>query len=112
VIREAPVTEGPRRSKRTVYRIGDSFLRFWFRFIYRRRADIARGLGRDVVDRTSGRDPSARPRSSGSDEVEALPNRADRVRPVLFSREGCRGIPPPDVAILTASDLHREVPTG
>ena len=35
-----------------MYRIGDNFLNFWFRFVYRRRADIARGLGREVVDRT------------------------------------------------------------
>jgi hypothetical protein len=35
-----------------MYRIGDNFLSFWFRFVYRRRADIARGLGREIVDRT------------------------------------------------------------
>ena len=34
-----------------IYRIGDNFLDFWFRFVFRRRADIARGLGREVVDR-------------------------------------------------------------
>jgi len=52
VEREVPVTEDPSRSKRVMYRIGDNFLNFWFRFVYRRRADIARGLGREVVDRT------------------------------------------------------------
>jgi len=51
VIREVPVTEDPLRSKRVVYRVGDNFLDFWFRFVFRRRADIARGLGREVVDR-------------------------------------------------------------
>jgi hypothetical protein len=48
--REVPVTEDPTRTKQVVYRIADNFLAFWFRFVYRRRADIERGLGRDVVD--------------------------------------------------------------
>lgn len=52
VIREVPATEDPDRSRRSLYTIGDNFLSFWFRFVYRRRADIARGLGRQVVDRT------------------------------------------------------------
>lgn len=51
VEREVPVTEDPSRTKRAVYRIADNFLAFWFRFVYRHRADIARGLGREVVDR-------------------------------------------------------------
>jgi len=51
VLREVPATEDPARSKRVIYRIGDNFLDFWFRFVFRRRADIARGLGREVVDR-------------------------------------------------------------
>ena len=51
VQREAPATEDPLRSKRVLYRIGDNFLHFWFRFVHRRRVDIARGLGREVVDR-------------------------------------------------------------
>ena len=51
VARERPVTERNTRSKRAVYRIADNFLDFWFRFVYRRRSDIARGLGREVVDR-------------------------------------------------------------
>jgi uncharacterized protein len=50
VEREVPVTEDPSRSKRAVYRIADNFLSFWFRFVYRHRADIARGLGRQIVD--------------------------------------------------------------
>jgi hypothetical protein len=52
VERIVPVTENPSRTKRVKYRIGDNFLAFWFRFIYRHRPDIARGLGRDVVDRS------------------------------------------------------------
>ena len=51
VLREVPVTEDPARSKRVIYRVGDNFLDFWFRFVFRRRADIARGLGREIVDR-------------------------------------------------------------
>jgi len=51
VQREVPVTEDPLRSKRVLYRIGDNFLHFWFRFLHRRRVDVARGLGREVVDR-------------------------------------------------------------
>ncbi len=51
VEREAPATEDPERSRRVLHRISDNFLGFWFRFVYRRRADIARGLGRQIVDR-------------------------------------------------------------
>ncbi len=51
VEREVPVTEDPSRSKRAVYRIADNFLNFWFRFIYRHRSDIARGLGEELLDR-------------------------------------------------------------
>lgn len=50
VERVVPVTEDPTKTKRAVYRIADNFLAFWFRFVYRHRADIARGLGRDIVD--------------------------------------------------------------
>ncbi len=51
VERVVPITEDPTRTKRAVYRIADNFLNFWFRFIYRNRADIARGMGIQVVDR-------------------------------------------------------------
>ncbi len=51
VQREVPATEDPLRSRRVIYRVGDNFLHFWFRFVHRRRVDIARGLGREVVDR-------------------------------------------------------------
>jgi AAA+ ATPase superfamily predicted ATPase len=50
VERVTPVTEDPARTKRAVYRIADNFLAFWFRFVYPHRADVARGLGRRVVD--------------------------------------------------------------
>jgi AAA+ ATPase superfamily predicted ATPase len=52
VERVVPVTEDPARSKRAVYRIADNFLNFWFRFIYRHRSDIARGLGEEVLGRS------------------------------------------------------------
>jgi AAA+ ATPase superfamily predicted ATPase len=51
VERTVPVTEDPTRTKRAVYRIADNFLSFWFRFIHGNRANIARGLGRELVDR-------------------------------------------------------------
>jgi hypothetical protein len=51
VERVVPVTEDPTRTKRALYRIADNFLNFWFRFVYRHRVDVARGLGREVVDR-------------------------------------------------------------
>jgi hypothetical protein len=51
VERVVPVTEDPSRTKRAIYRVGDNFLNFWFRFIYRHRSDISRGLGREIVDR-------------------------------------------------------------
>jgi AAA+ ATPase superfamily predicted ATPase len=50
VERVVPITEDPSKTKRAVYRIADNFLNFWFRFVYRNRADIARGMGRQVVD--------------------------------------------------------------
>ena len=51
VERVVPVTEDPSRTKRAVYRIADNFLSFWFRFVYRNRTHIARGLGQELVDR-------------------------------------------------------------
>lgn len=51
VERVVPVTEDPRKTRRAIYRIGDNFLAFWFRFINRNQANIFRGLGREVVDR-------------------------------------------------------------
>jgi AAA+ ATPase superfamily predicted ATPase len=52
VERTLPITENPSRSKRALYRIADNFLNFWFRFIYRHRADIARGLGSELLERS------------------------------------------------------------
>jgi AAA+ ATPase superfamily predicted ATPase len=51
VERVVPVTDDPTRTKRAMYRIADNFLSFWFRFVYRNRTAIARGLGLEVVDR-------------------------------------------------------------
>lgn len=51
VERVVPVTEDLSRTRRAVYRIADNLLNFWFRFVYRNRADIARGLGREVINR-------------------------------------------------------------
>lgn len=51
VLRDVPVTENPLRTRQVTYRIADHFLRFWFRLLYRHRADVARGQGRQIVDR-------------------------------------------------------------
>lgn len=48
--RRTPATEDPKKSRRSVYRIPDPYLRFWFRFVLRNRGPIERGLGRAVVD--------------------------------------------------------------
>lgn len=49
VERKVPVTEDPLRSRRGRYRIADSSLRFWFRFIAQSRGRIERGLGNAVI---------------------------------------------------------------
>jgi AAA+ ATPase superfamily predicted ATPase len=170
--RVVPVTEDPTRSKRAVYRIADNFLAFWFRFVYRHRADIARGLGREVVDRvivpslsdymgepweemcreflrrqaargrlpvhvTSlgrwwNRDNSVEIDAVGVEghrvalagsvkwaatvrrtelnrlrkAVEALPDRADELKFVLFARDQVREVQPEEASIFTAEDLY------
>lgn len=48
--RRVPALDDPARSKRATYRIVDPYFSFWFRFIASRRADIARGLGEQLVD--------------------------------------------------------------
>lgn len=48
--RRAPALDDPVRTKRAIYRIGDRYFAFWFRFIASSRAQIARGLGSQLVD--------------------------------------------------------------
>lgn len=48
--RKVPALEHPARTKRAVYRILDPYFSFWFRFIAPNRAQIARGLGVQLVD--------------------------------------------------------------
>ncbi len=47
--RRTPVTEDPEKSRRSVYRIPDPYMRFWFRFVLLNRGQIERGLGPAVV---------------------------------------------------------------
>ena len=49
VQKETPV--GNRSGRRTLYRIDDFFLLFWFRFVYRFSSSIASGKGNEVYDR-------------------------------------------------------------
>ncbi|MFN2568864.1 MAG: ATP-binding protein [Candidatus Dormibacteria bacterium] len=42
--RLTPVTEDPRRTRRTLYRIADNFLNFWLGLLDRHRAEIDRGF--------------------------------------------------------------------
>jgi AAA+ ATPase superfamily predicted ATPase len=48
--RSVPATENPERTKRSVYRIPDPALSFYFRFIASNRGAIERGLGESVID--------------------------------------------------------------
>jgi AAA+ ATPase superfamily predicted ATPase len=48
--RRVPALDDPARSKRSIYRIADPYFAFWFRFIASNRANIARGLGAQLVD--------------------------------------------------------------
>lgn len=48
--RRVPALEDPARTKRAIYRIADPYFAFWFRFIASNRAQIARGLGTQLVD--------------------------------------------------------------
>lgn len=48
--RRVPALDDPDKSKRAIYRIADPYFAFWFRFIGSHRADIARGLGTQLVE--------------------------------------------------------------
>lgn len=48
--RRIPALDDPAKSKRAIYRIADPYFAFWFRFIASSRANIARGLGAQLVD--------------------------------------------------------------
>jgi uncharacterized protein len=50
--RRVPALDDPARSRRATYRIVDPYFAFWFRFIASKRADIARGLGEQVVEQS------------------------------------------------------------
>ena len=47
--RLAPVTENPKRTRRTTYRVADNFLAFSLGVVDRHRAEIERGLGPAIV---------------------------------------------------------------
>jgi uncharacterized protein len=50
ITRELPFGEAPRSSKRTLYKISDPFLRFWFRFIEVNRSRLGAGQVAAVED--------------------------------------------------------------
>ena len=51
VRRETPVTEArPERSRRSLYRLADPFLRFWFRYVYPNRSALEAGRSRQVLE--------------------------------------------------------------
>lgn len=50
ITRELPFGEGPRGGKRTLYKISDPFLRFWFRFIDVNRSRLGAGLVAQVEE--------------------------------------------------------------
>ncbi len=51
VDREVPVTAHQKKSKRPLYRIGDEFLRFWFRFVEPNRSSIEQAPNLVLEDR-------------------------------------------------------------
>lgn len=54
VVREVPFGEAPRASRRSLYRIADSFTRLWFRVVAPHRAELITGTSRSrlaVLDR-------------------------------------------------------------
>lgn len=49
--REVPITEtNPEKSKKSIYKINDNFIKFWFRFIYPNRDQIEMGNNEYVLD--------------------------------------------------------------
>ena len=51
VRRETPVTESrPERSRRSLYRLADPFLRFWFRYVYPNRSALEAGRSRQALE--------------------------------------------------------------
>jgi AAA+ ATPase superfamily predicted ATPase len=50
ITREVPFAEAPRGSKRTLYKISDPFLRFWFRFVEVNRSRLGAGQTAAVED--------------------------------------------------------------
>ncbi len=50
VRRETPVSESrPERSRRSLYRLADPLLRFWFRYVYPNRSALEAGRSRDAL---------------------------------------------------------------
>ena len=47
--RVAPVTDSPRRTRRSSYRIVDNFLAFWLGVVSKYRAEIDRGIGKTIL---------------------------------------------------------------
>lgn len=47
--RIAPVTEEPRRTRRSSYRLADNFLTFWLGVVSKYRAEIDRGMGQTIL---------------------------------------------------------------
>jgi AAA+ ATPase superfamily predicted ATPase len=50
IAREIPFAEAPRGTKRTLYKISDPFLRFWFRYVEVNRSRLGAGLVATVED--------------------------------------------------------------
>lgn len=48
--RRVPALDDPAKTKRAIYRIVDPYFAFWFRFVASNRAQVARGLGVQLVD--------------------------------------------------------------
>ncbi len=91
VRRETPVTESrPERSRRSLYRLADPFLRFWFRYVYPNRSALEAGRSRQALesivlpdlDTFMGRQERHGRRPGRSGEERDLDQQADDERPV------------------------------